>query len=147
MWFHVTKKYLEDEVTLIPSVPQNALTDAEGDIPRICVSTSVFKCLRGLKGRENIYKEDFKNFTENPCVYFTEETPYIPPDCNDFRYNDERWFIEPTKFFFLARVDLVRLFKDNTVGITYFSEFDYSLCKKKWITCPKEVFMKEILEG
>lgn len=147
MWYHVTPIYIGKEPILQPRIPKNANTAIEGDIPRICVSDTVFKCLRALRGKEHLYAFDCREmFEENPCVYFTEEIPYIPPNCVDFRYNSERWFTKKTKFFFLWRVDLYYLFRYNKVVPTKDKELKL-LKSNKVISNPKELFMFNILRG
>lgn len=117
MWFHVSKKYLGESPILTPRLPKNgklAILKYEGNIPRICVSNSIFFCLRAILGSEEIVSTD-REFTENPCVYFTEKTPYLPPDYDDFRMNNEMWFIKKTQFFYLARIDMYRLFTEKVI--------------------------------
>jgi hypothetical protein len=47
--------------------------------------------------------EDGKSIVvNNPSVYATEENPYYPPNCSDFRRNNEMWFINPTQFQFIG---------------------------------------------
>lgn len=145
MWYHVTPTYLGKCVMLQPRVPENANTDREGDVPRICVSDTVFKCLRALKGREYLCSNDFSTYEENPCVYYTEEVPYTPPNCDDFRYNSEKWFVKKTKFFFLARVDLYHLFRYNKLKPTKEQEIKFPK-SSKLITKPKEIFLSEVLK-
>ena len=144
MWYHVTDSYLGKSKILIPHVPDNPNTNVEGDIPRICVSNSIFKCLRALIGRDYISTTDYLDTEENPCVYYTENNPYIPPECDDFRYNDERWFIKKTKFFYLARVNIYTLFTKNKIVAT--KEEKLRLPKiGKTIRCPKEMFIQSLL--
>lgn len=147
MWYHVTPEYIGKSIILNPHVPTNANTDREGNIPRICVSDSIFKCLRALKGREFLNSIDFKDkYTENLCVYYTEEVPYTPPNCDDFRYNAEKWFIKKTKFYFLARVDMYYLFRYNKVIPTMKKEIKFPKTNMI-ITKPKEEFLRNILRG
>ena len=108
MWFHVTKDYLGKEVVLKPHAPESeCIRNSEGDIPRICVSDNIFLCLKGIVGNSVLTSLHFKSrFSENPSVYCTEEQAYIPPNCSDFRENHEHWILKPTKFFFLAYLDV-----------------------------------------
>ena len=113
MWYHVVREFFGNEKVFLPKIPQlNSFCRCEeGNIPRICVSNSLFNCLRAITGLDrglypNILK---KNFAENPCVYATEEVPLLPPNCLDFRQNEERWFIKRTKFMYLARIDIEQL--------------------------------------
>lgn len=116
MWYHIANEYLGKKVKLYPNVPNHKETDIEGNIPRICVSNSIYKCLRAkYGGYEYIWIGSFNNTQENPCVYFTEEEPYIPPNCTDFRANDERWFLQPRMFYYIARVDIYTLFRYNKI--------------------------------
>lgn len=116
MWFHISKKFLGNKITLTPKVPDSAQLHIEGDIPRICVSSSIYKCLCGILGNGRLRSFEAKaEFAENPCVYFTEKTPYLPPDCIDFRKIDEHWFLYPTDFYFAARIDLYNLFANHYI--------------------------------
>lgn len=120
MWYHVTDRYFGKKEIFVPRLPRDGskfIIEREGDVPRICVSNSIFKCLRAIHGTEDLNSSRLY-FSENPCVYFTEEVPYLPPNCTDFRANDERWFIKKTEFFYLARVDMYKLFLYNTIVAT-----------------------------
>jgi len=124
MWYHVRREFTGKKPTIKPSIPKaaeeyNWCRSEEGDIPRICVSDTVLNCLRGIMGIEKPAMDDFKKyFHENPYLYFTEEVPYIPPNCSDFRENSEHWFITPTKFIYLGRVDMYKLFKYSKICLT-----------------------------
>lgn len=133
MWFHVTNSYLGKNPVLIPKLPRNgnaSIIKWEGNIPRICVSNSIFKCLLAIHGTEDLNSNDLQ-FTENPCVYFTEEEPYLPPDCNDFRQNYEMWFLKRTKFYYLARIDMYKLFTDKIIIPTTEKELKLPEQKKR----------------
>ena len=133
MWFHVTNSYLGKDPVLIPKLPRNGnaiLIKYEGNIPRICVSNSIFRCLLAIHGTEDLISNKLQ-FTENPCVYFTEEEPYLPPDCNDFRQNYEMWFLKKTKFYYLARIDMYKLFIDKIIMPTTEKELKLPDQKKR----------------
>lgn len=144
MWYHVTKyPYMGKTKILSPYVPAT-MNEKEGNIPRICVSNSIFNCLKSIIGRNFIYPNDCKIFKENPCVYFTEDTPFIPPDCVDFRVNDERWFIKKTKFFYLARIDIFKLLCYNKLVPTQDKEIKFPRSSKS-ITKVKEMFIQNLI--
>lgn len=147
MWYHITKMTHAKKVfTFTPSVPKgvNAIY-YEGDIPRICVSDTVFKCLRGVTGQTLLFASDITEYwDENPCVYYTEETPFMPPQFNDFRVNNEHWFTSPTKFYYLARVDIYKLFKYNIIVPTEDKELHFPK-KCPSISKPTEQFLQTIL--
>jgi hypothetical protein len=126
MWIHVSREYLGINPVIKPKIPGSVTKNficrsEEGDIPRICVSTNIIKCINGITGNCDIPMESFvKHFPTNPCVYITDEIPYIPPNCSDFRYNDEHWFITPTKFYFLGRIDIYKLLTRYQIEKTEF---------------------------
>ena len=148
MWFHVTNAYLGDNPILRPSLPKNGdwkIIREEGNIPRICVSHSIYNCLLAIHGTEYLRSSDLE-FTENPCVYFTEETPYLPPCCSDFRLNGEMWFIKKTQFFYLGRIDMNYLFNHGVIKPT--TEKSLILpAKTKIIRKAKTKFVSEIIKG
>ena len=116
MWFHISKKFVGKNKTFMPKVPESALKDEEGNIPRICVSDSLYRCLLGLIGYSQLRSYMFSaEFKENPCVYFTEKTPYLPPNASDFRRTNEHWFLYPTDFYFAARLDMYNLFENHYI--------------------------------
>ena len=147
MWYHITKRgYMGKSKILYPFVPECADVN-EGNIPRICVSPSIWQCLKALTGREDIMTIKIKAmFSENPCVYFTEEQPYIPPACSDFRDNDERWFIKKTKFYYLARIDLYTLFVHRKIVPTYKAEMHLPKSEKV-IYRAEEMFIQKLKEN
>ena len=133
MWFHVTNSYLGKNPVLVPKLPRNGslkIIKWEGNIPRICVSNDIFKCLLAIHGTQSLVSNNLV-FTENPCVYFTEEEPYLPPDCNDFRQNYEMWFLKRTKFYYLARIDMYKLFTDKIIMPTTEKELKLPNQKKR----------------
>jgi len=146
MWFHVTNSYLGKNPILIPKLPRNGnikIIKWEGNIPRICVSNSIFKCLLAIHGTESLNSNDLY-FTENPCVYFTEEEPYLPPDCNDFRQNYEMWFLKKTKFYYLARIDMYKLFTDKIIMSTDEKELKLPDQKKRICKAKSEFIINVI---
>ena len=121
MWYHVTKSYRGKVAVMTPRLPRDGnsnLIKYEGNIPRICVSNDIFRCLLAIHGTEELVSDKLY-FTENPCVYYTEVTPYLPPDYGDFRINNEMWFLKRTKFYYLARVDLSKLFRTRIIVPTF----------------------------
>lgn len=148
MWFHVSKKYLGENPILTPRLPKNgklAILKYEGNIPRICVSNSIWFCLRAILGSYEIVSTD-KEFTENPCVYYTEDTPYLPPDYDDFRINNEMWFLKKTRFHYLARIDMYRLFTEKVIVPTD-NETLVRPDKKTRVRQARVNFVTKILQG
>lgn len=147
MWFHVSNTYLGYSPYLTPKLPKNGhweIIREEGNIPRICVSHSLFHCLLAIHGTEYL-KSSKLDFTENPCVYFTEEVPYLPPCCSDFRFNGEMWFLKKTQFFYLSRIDMNYLFSHGVIRPT--TERDLILPEKvKIIRKAKVNFISEIIK-
>ena len=126
MYYHVSSCFLGKDVTLKPQIPVSADEMEEGNIPRICVTEDIFYCMRAIIGCAKPSMRDFKmQFKENPCVYYTKSIPFLPPNAVDFRFNTERWFLSPTKFTFMGRVDINRLFVDNFVYITNEKEISF----------------------
>ena len=148
MWYHVTREYLSETVELVPKVP-NCYVNLEGNIPRICVSSSIFNCLMAIQGYDNkLYKKEIKaRFTTNPCVYITEKTPFIPPDCADFRKNDERWFLDKTVFYHLGFVDVFHLFVYNEIIYTENSALCLPERGRTYVVTPQENFLKFFLKN
>lgn len=146
MWYHISKEYIGKEVILTPQVPKSAGL-IEGDIPRICVSSTIYKCLLAIQGCDSVlHGDEIKScFSINPCVYITEEVPYIPPECADFRQNDERWFLNPTSFRYLANVDIFHLFSCNEIIATNDSLLRFPKGRKT-AKNPKENFLNFFLK-
>ena len=146
MWYHISNKYLGDSPILQPRLPRNGywkIIREEGNIPRICVSNSLFHCLLAIHGTEYLKSSNLE-FKENPCVYFTEETPYLPPACSDFRQNGEMWFIKKTRFFYLARININYLFTHGVIIPT--TEKDLILPEKpKTLQKVKTKFMSMLM--
>lgn len=151
-YFHVSRKYLGINPIFKPKVPESCCISGEGDIPRICVTTSVFLCFRAISGRSKITLEDilieFRG--HNPVVYYSEELPFLPPDASDFRYNDEHWYLKNTKFKLLGYVNMVHLCKTGKISVTrenikfnrYSETFDQDLKIRKHKH--KELFERKV---
>ena len=126
MYYHTSSNFLGKDVMLKPQIPVSADKMEEGNIPRICVTEDIFYCMRAIIGCKNPSIKDFKTqFKENPCVYYTRERPFLPPNASDFRFNNEMWFLSPTKFTFMGRVDIYRLFIENIIYITNEKEISF----------------------
>lgn len=147
MWYHVSFDYLGESTILKPKIPNIIYAperEIEGNIPRVCVSLSIYNCLKAKIGEPSISTLDWKDIPENPCVYFTEDVPFIPPACSDFRVNDERWFLMPTKFYYLGRVDMYKLFTKSIIQPT--EEVAIKLPRDiKNIRIAKEIFLQKCL--
>ena len=99
IYYHITTN-LGNRVILTPRVPTTSL-DAEGDIPRICVSTSVYDCIRGVTGSRLLQTHHIHDALKGSkvlCIYSTQDSPFKPPACLDFRRNSEMWFLKDTTF-------------------------------------------------
>lgn len=135
-WYHISKIFLGDNIILQPKVPESAVIEIEGDIPRICVSSHILKCLRSLISTKKLFAENIilefaeskrilnskkyiKGYIENPCIYYTSNNPaYLPPDSSDYRNNDEHWFLTSTQFYYFGRLDIKKLIFDNILEST-----------------------------
>ena len=147
MWYHVSRCFLGNEQFLYPRVPNmdTFCRCEEGNIPRICVSNSILNCIRAITGNKIIYSINIKrNFLENPCVYATEEVPLLPPNCLDFRQNEERWFLKKTKFVYLGRVDMNQLLIKKIIVPTHEKELVLP-DKNIVVKTAKEYFILNIL--
>jgi len=128
MWFHVSRVYLGKSVKLTPKVPSCVSINSvyqyeEGDIPHICVSDSIFKCLIAIMGIKYPIIENFKEYYKNnPFVYMCSKRPYIPPNASDFRFNKEMWYLEETKFIYIGCLDMYSLLKNLTIAPTNYSK-------------------------
>ena len=137
LWFHVSDEFVGYNPVLEPrQIPGNSVFMFEGNVPRVCVSNNIYFCVRSKIGREDlrsydllfqfaVRKNDEDSITEtdtckivtikNPSVYATEETPYYPPNCNDFRRNNEMWFITPTQFQFIGFLSIDQIIKNMVI--------------------------------
>ena len=138
LWYHISNEFIGYNPILEPRVPivtETTLT-SEGNIPRVCVSNSIYFCIRSKVGREDLrvcdvldqfsVAEDNENYiietknckistVKNTSVYVTEDTPYYPPDYSDFRRNNEMWFITPTQFHFIGFLSIGEMVKNQVV--------------------------------
>ena len=137
-YFHVSKRYLGETVTFKPKIPETSIIDIEGNIPRICVSDKVFRCLCSIVSSYpfNIsdllyeFRDDIKGFEtkeeycnridtiKSPVIYYTEDTPFLPPAVSDFRNNREHWFLQDTTFRLYGFVDFSELIKNKKLSIS-----------------------------
>jgi len=149
MFFHVSRSYLGKKKVFIPKVPENSLVHIEGNIHRVCVSDNLYFCLRSIIGLSEPKYVAFREFSENPCVYFTDEMPFIPPESVDFRLNNEHWFLKPTKFFFLGRIDMNAFMSNGIISYTDKKQFVVPKKIKDVIIrrneMPKTRFMQQVL--
>ena len=134
-FLHLSKSDLGAKFKFIPRIPSNAIMDEEGDIPRICVSTNLYDCVRGILGMTLPSTNDFgcemRRFpqrqtlweqvgepTFHPCaLYGTNRQAYLPPNHGDFRENNEHWFLTPVTMNRLGFLDLHAFFKDGELRI------------------------------
>ena len=135
LWYHVSNEFIGYNPILEPRVPDTVLM-SEGNIPRVCVSNSIYFCIRSKVGREDLrvcdvldqfsVAEDNENYiietknykittVKNTSVYVTEDNPYYPPDYSDFRRNNEMWFITPTQFHFIGFLSIGEIVKNRVV--------------------------------
>lgn len=109
--YHLSKKFLGNRVTLTPKVPGSAIESFEGNIPRVCFSTNVFHCVRGICGCASLQCLDLAEFKDksslkliiiNPAIYKTNKKLYLPPSHADFRSNTEHWSIDSIDVTFIG---------------------------------------------
>lgn len=152
MYYHVSKIDRGEEFVFKPKLPESALISKEGDIPRICVCSNVYFCLRAITSSSSLSLDDLRcefvsdNDMIPPAVYMTQESPYIPPDASDFRFNDERWFLSKIKMERVGYINLKPLFEKGAIELVKQKEliqqplfYDKDRCivfdKRKKITC------------
>lgn len=140
-YYHVSKEYLGESVTLTPRIPGSSVVSIEGTIPRICVSDSLYLCLRSITGNATLMLNEVlmefecqdvmvpfeppEVITERrsepklifPSVYARRDTPYLPPKASDFRSNGEMWFLEPTEFQLEGYIDLKWLVEKEQIRL------------------------------
>jgi hypothetical protein len=139
LFYHVSKKDLGESVVLEPRIPETGLVEEEGNIPHVCVSTTVFHCLRSILAvqaknfhvwnifdtcRQNIIHMESKDEwvsrgekIKSPAIYMSKERAFIPPNCADFRFNKEHWYLKETKFNRVGFVDLSILILKGEIKI------------------------------
>lgn len=136
-WYHISNKYLGENVIFEPKTPMRRYKN-EGNIPHICVTDSIFKCLRSIYGDEELTVSNFiwiltrskklKNVkVKNLAIYKTEDRPYTPPSVRDFELNNEKWFIHPTRFIFCGYLDSKRFIYNDEIALTGEMKMDLSL--------------------
>lgn len=126
-------------LTMTPRVPETCLISKEGNIPRICVSTHLYYCLRSITGgssnkfyvNEILHeiRDDMRamescdewikraTWLNSPTVYISYEEAFTPPDACDFKKNHESWYITPQKFQRLGFIDLPTLVSEGVIKI------------------------------
>lgn len=152
MWYHISSAYLGRKKKFTPQICEYNSTTIyeEGDIPHICVSDSLFNCLKALVGMgkpdTNVFLRHFK---ENPCVYFTEEKAYTPPNAIDFRNNNEHWFLKPTEFRYLGRINMYRFLKESVIVPTDKEKLIIPKGIEKYYSyrTVKERFLENVISG
>lgn len=140
MFYHVSYVDLGERATLTPQIPKNSDIEEEGDIPRICVSTSIYSCLKGILSKQkfksihilNNFRKDMEAFEEmeewinkgakilSPTVYYTKKKAYEPPNASDFRKNNEYWYINKTIFDRVGYICLNTLIEKNQIRVVDF---------------------------
>ena len=136
--FHVSKYDLGEKTTLEARIPWLCNLDTEGNVPRICVSPLIHHCLRAVSSGVNNFNvkdvleharidieafEQIEEYVERipyirgQTVYYTEERPFLPPACGDFRKNREHWFLKDTEFKRAGYIDLDHLVNQRKVRV------------------------------
>lgn len=123
-FLHVSKHDLGEKFKFTPRIPENAVLDYEGDIPRVCVSTNLYDCVRGVLGEAEPVVADFAHtmrrwhtersrgmYYEASALYGTNRKAFLPPDHGDFRDNQEHWFLTPVTMYRLGYIDLRAFFQ------------------------------------
>lgn len=141
-FFHVSRTDFGEKFKFKPRIPSSAVMSVEGDIPRVCVSTTVLDCINAINGCGNTSVSDLlinccdhieqamglAVIFKSPAVYMTTRVPYLPPEASDFRDNDERWFITPVTMKRVGFIDLSEIVYNQTIVITaeqnYFDRVD-----------------------
>ena len=160
LWYHISDKFIGYNPVLEPKAYQDKefVLWYEGNVPRICVSNNIFFCIRSMIGHEDLYtydvlfrfrssydhnnlnedknticgEEDGKSIiVNNPAIYATEENPYYPSNCLDFRRNNEMWFINPTQFQFIGFLSIKQFVTNYVVRLTN--------CQVEQFWIPKEI--------
>lgn len=120
MFYHISKKDLGVNVKFTPRVPDSALVSIEGNIPRVCVSSSLLGCIRGICGTNKVTVSDIiygckKDVVSNSycplTVYLAPADiyPYVPPNVSDYRANKEHWYLSVIKMRRIGYIDFTAL--------------------------------------
>ena len=103
--FHVSNKYLGEEVVMEPKVPLGqSLTERVGkykDVARICCSDTIEKCLIGITK----LKVEKVMYVYQPVGKFSIDWDSARNACDDWELTDECWIVEPTKFKFVTAIE------------------------------------------
>jgi len=154
-FFHVSYSIEPTEnnmVILKPKVPMKMYAD-EGNIPRICVSTNIIGCLKGITGKLTkirlvmTFAKDVLEHEEsdcypsydlwliNPKIYVcNNKMAYLPPKFKDFRKNNEYWYIDETVFHYIGNINLDDLINKNVLSRTLENDcrFNYKSSKHSY---------------
>ena len=104
--YHVSSKYMGDEVMLKPRIPiGQSLAEYHSpykNVARICCSDTITKCLSGITSMHaqktmHVYK---------PIGRLVIDWDSPRNACDDWEDTDECWIIEPTKFKYLYSIEV-----------------------------------------
>ena len=155
VWFHITNKYIGKKPILNPHNPKDNEHD-EGNIPRLCVSDSILKCLRAVIGSEKLEVfdviEDYIAYSKNETDIFSsiekienKFKPYLPRkirsefnDCLSIedeikKYGTVSLFIDYNEYEMLISNhknfinEVNKKLLNNVSSITYFNEKEESI--------------------
>lgn len=122
LFFHLSRKDLGQKFKFEPKIPESALISKEGNIPRVCVCSEIFYCMRAIVSSKVLLLSSlFLEFEETDksilpfTVYATKRIPFLPPAASDFRRNKEHWYLTPVVMERLGYVDLHSLFLGKIV--------------------------------
>lgn len=108
--YHLSAINLDGQ-TVFPSIPQNFFTKnnfEENETKRICFSTSINGCLKGLS--QNIEgKEFFVHVPEGKFFVFTPSQKYVP----DAGITQEKWVMNPVRMFCIGKIKVLRARKNG----------------------------------
>lgn len=138
-YFHISRVDLGESTKLKPKIPGSSLISEEGNIPRVCVCPSIYKCIEAIVSSSQPTIDDFLiefrletnsfdfatlanedeelRIYNSPVVYYCEEIPYLPPRCSDFRRTKEHWYLKRTTFTRFGYLDLNQLIIDGKLTI------------------------------
>jgi hypothetical protein len=132
LFYHVSKKDHGPVFKFRPKLPESAIINKEGNIPRVCVAPELLYCLRSISSNKQLYSMDIiiecrneENGWNPPAIYMTSDRPYLPPAVSDFRKNHEHWFIRPIEMVRIGYIDLVALTKGKIEIIKEFKSFTF----------------------